>query len=289
MKRTILILLGTLLLPLAARAAQSVIIESEGYACAGVDFSRKQTEESAMQDARRKGGEAALSYIQSETHIKDAMLEKDLMSAYSNAQVKMLQELMKEWFKDPATGDCFRVKLKLEVTPDDKAMASLAKSKGGEILDDPAAPLAVKVWTTKDTYKEGETVKVFIKGNRPFYGKMVYKDAGGGLVQLLPNPFRQNNYFNGGAVYEIPSGDDHFDMNICSPFGSEQVTLYASTAPLGDLDLVPSGGVYEVRTKASDIPSGTRGIKISSQGKGGGKAAAAEFAEASKVMETCKK
>ena len=289
MKRIILILLSSLLLPVAARAAQSVIIESEGYACAGADYSRKQTEELAVQDARRKGGEAALTYIKSETHVKDAMLEKALMSAYSDAQVKLLQELFKEWFKDPATGDCFRVKLKLEVTPDDKAMASLAQSKGGEVFDDPAAPLAVKIWTTKDTYREGETVEVFIKGNRPFYGRMVYKDAGGSLVQLLPNPFRQSNYFNGGTVYQLPSGDDHFDMNTCAPFGTEQITLYASTAPLGDLDLVPSGGVYEVRTKASEVASGTRGIKISSKGKGGANQATAEFAEASKVMETCKK
>lgn len=43
--------------------------------------SRKQTEDVAMQDARRKAAEAALTFIKSETHIKDAVLEKDLFSA----------------------------------------------------------------------------------------------------------------------------------------------------------------------------------------------------------------
>ena len=56
MKKATLSLLLFLLLPAALHAGQSVIIDSEGYACMGDSLSRKQTELSAMQDARRKGG-----------------------------------------------------------------------------------------------------------------------------------------------------------------------------------------------------------------------------------------
>ena len=77
-------------------ASQSVIIESDGYACMGEDKSRKQTEQVAIADAKRKATESAVSYITSETQVKDAMLERDLLSAYSRAQVKQLQELMTE-------------------------------------------------------------------------------------------------------------------------------------------------------------------------------------------------
>lgn len=289
MNRSILIFFIFLLLPQALHASQSVIIDSEGYACMGDDKSRKETELTAMQDAKRKAGDAALTYIRAETHVNDGMLEKDLVSAYTNAQVKILRELMKEWFKDPSAGECYRLKLKLEVTPDDKAPADIAKWKIEELLDNPAAQLTVKVWTDKWRYRDGEKIKVFIKGNRPFYGKVVYKDAGGSLVQLLPNPFRQANYFNGGTVYEFPTGDDRFDLDACDPFGAEQVTLYASTAPLGDLDVTPSGGVYAVRTKASDVPLGTRGVKIVAKGAGARTPAAAEFAEASRELTTCGK
>ena len=286
MTQILLILVGVLMLASNLHAAQSVIIDSEGYACMGDEKSRKETEQTAMQDARRKAGDAALTFIQAETHVKDAMLEKDLVSAYTNAQVKLLQELLKEWFKDPSTGDCYRVKLKLEVTPDEKAMAGMAKKKGDEYLDDPAGPLNVKVWTAKEKFSDGEKIRIFIKGNRPFYGKVVYRDASGSLVQLLPNPYRKDNYFNGGAVYELPSGDDRFDLEVCSPHGVEKVTLYASTAPLGDLDVTPRGGVYEVRTKAGDVPSGTRGVKFVAKGSGSGIPAAAEFAEASRDVIT---
>jgi hypothetical protein len=288
MKPTILILYFFLLSPPALHAAQSVIIDSEGYACMGDDKSRRETELIAMQDARRRAGESALTYIQAETHVKDAMLEKDLVSAYSNARVKVLRELMKEWFRDPSSGDCCRLKLKLEVTPDDRAPADLAKNRNEGLLDDPSAPLAVKVWTGKGLYRDGEKIKVFIKGNRPFYGKVVYKDAGGKLVQLLPNPYRRANYFNGGTVYELPSGDDRFDLDACAPFGVEQVTLYASTSPLGELDVTPSGGIYAVRTQASDVPLNTRSVKIAANGTGDHTPAAAEFAEASRELTTCR-
>ena len=194
--------------------------------------------------------------------------------------------MLKEWFKDPSSGDCYRVKLKVEVTPDDRAMAKLAKSKGPGLLDDPAAPLTVRLWTDKERYSSGANVKLYIKGNRPFYAKVVYKDAGANLVQILPNPWRQDNYFNGGTMYQLPSGDDRFDMDVCSPYGIENITLYASTVQLGELDVVSSGGVYAVRTRECDVASSPRGIKITSKGTSG-MPAAAEFAEAQQNLSTC--
>lgn len=286
MKQIILTVILACMMATSLHAGQSVIIEGEGYACMGDDKSRKETEQTAMQDARRKAGDAALTYIKAETHIKDAMLEKDLVSAYTNAQVKLLKELMKEWFKDSSSGDCYRVKLQLEVTPDDKAMAALAKKTSDEILDDPAAPLAVRIWTGKERYRDGERVKVFIKGNRPFYGKVIYTEANGRLVQILPNPFREINYFNGGTVYELPSGEDQFDITVGSPFGTEKVTLSASTEQLPDLDVTSLGSVYEVNTKASDVHVRVRGLRLTAKGAGNATPAVAEFAEANREVTT---
>jgi len=62
-------------------------------------------------------------------------------------------------------------------------------------------------------------MRIYLKGNKPFYGKVLYKQADGSLVQLLPNPFRNQDYFNGGVVYELPSGEDHFDMEVTATFG----------------------------------------------------------------------
>jgi hypothetical protein len=76
-------------------ASQSTITEAEGYACMGEDRSRRQTELSALEAAKRNAIEFASTYMTSETHVKDFELEKDLVSAYANATVKIIKELEK--------------------------------------------------------------------------------------------------------------------------------------------------------------------------------------------------
>lgn len=267
-------------------ASQSIILDTDGYACMGDDKSRKQTETTAFTDAKRKASESAITYIQAETHLKDALLEKDLLSAYTNSQVKVIQEFLKEWYQEGSLGDCYRVKLKVEVVPDEQSMKKAAKKKTDELLDDPAAPLSVKVWSDKAKYGQGEKIRIFVKGNRPFYGRVVYQDASGALIQILPNPFRQNSYFNGGTVYEIPSGEDRFDLEVAPPFGVERITLYASTSPMGDVNLSAAGGVYTVKAKADELASGTRGVKFVNKGSA---PAIAEFAESNQEMTTSDK
>ncbi len=241
-------------------AAQSSITEVEGSSCMGEDRSKKQTEKLAFDDAKRNAVEYTLTYLKSETVVNKYELEKDLIEAYSNASIRIIQEMDKKWYKDESLGDCFKIKIKAEVIPDEKGMEKIAQNK--EAVDDPSAPLHINVWTDKKGYKEGERIKVYIKGNKPFYGRVVYKDAGGDMVQLLPNPYRKENYFNGGTIYEIPSGDDKFDMEVSPPFGQEDIIVYASTSPLGDINIEAEGGVYEVKTKSKDIGDMTRGVKL---------------------------
>jgi len=52
-------------------AAQSTIVEAEGYACLGEDKSRRQTEQEAMADAKRKAIEQVSAYVTSETVVRD--------------------------------------------------------------------------------------------------------------------------------------------------------------------------------------------------------------------------
>ena len=283
MKKTFLVLLLFICISSPLYAGQSTITDAEGYACMGDDKSRKQTEQQALSEAKRNAVEKTLSYIKSETQVKDYQLEKDIVGAYSNATIKIVQELEKAWYRDASSGDCYRVKMKAEVTPDEKAMQSITKGKN--VSDDPSAPLNVQVWTDKKDYRQGEKIKVYLKGNKPFYAKILYKDTSGNIVQLLPNPFRRENYFNGGVIYELPSGNDKFDLEVSPPFGQEDVILYTSTAQLGDLHLEKRGEVYQVKTEAKDIGINTRGVKISQTGGNEAKSAA-EFFEEKTVVNT---
>jgi hypothetical protein len=264
-------------------SAQSTITEVEGYACMGYDKSRKQAEEEALTNAKRMAVEYACTYIKSETRVKDFQLEKDLIDAYTNATVKIIQELQRSWYRDASSGDCFKVKIKAEVVPDEKAMANI--SKGTEISDDPSAPLHVQVWTDKKEYRQSERIRVYLKGNKPFYARILHKDAQGGLLQLLPNPYREDNYFQGGVVYEFPSGKDQFDLKVIPPFGEEGIIVYAGTNPLGDIDLRAIGTVYEVKTKQQDIEIKTRAVKISPK-EGRKDSEASEFFEGKVTLKT---
>lgn len=273
---------------LYADQVRSIVTEVEGLACMGRDKSMSETETMAMQEAKRKAAEYAATYIKSETDMKDFILEKDLVAAYTRAMIKILQEIDKTWYKDPASGQCYRIKIKAEVVPDEGSMKKIANT---DLSDNPSAPLTVKVYTDKSTYRAGEKIKIFLKGNRPFFANIIYKNADGQLLQLLPNPYRQQNYFQGGAVFEIPSGDDKYDLEVTEPFGAETVTVYASSSQIGDLDLKPQGAVYEVKTKPRDISVGTRGVKFSVkdtriQESGSAPRPAAQFIESSVTITT---
>ena len=111
------------------------------------------------------------------------------------------------------------------------------------------------------------------------------KSKTGKMVQILPNPYRDENYFQGGVIYEIPSGNDRFDLEISPPFGEENITVYASTSPLGEIDLQTQGGVYFVKTKAKDIGERTRGITLTGKSTAAG-GYASEFYENKAEVKT---
>lgn len=173
-------------------AAQSTITESGGYACMGEDRTKRQTEEMALQDAKRKAIEQVSTYIQSETQVKNFELQKDIVNAYGNAKVKIIESQDRWDSEPPKVGDCYRIKIKAEVIPDEEAMKRVSQARE---LDDPSAPLKIRVWTEKKEYRAGERIKLFLKGNKPFYARVLYRQADDILVQILPNPYRRDTYF----------------------------------------------------------------------------------------------
>jgi hypothetical protein len=242
-----------------AYAVQSTIMTSEGYACMGEDKSRKQTEEAAMTDAKKKAVEDAVTYVSSVTKVEDFTVVQDIMNAYSKANVKVLEK-KSSWYRDERSGDCHKIQIKAEVIPDEKAIKEASAKKSTS--DNPVMPLQVTLWTDKKEYVKGDKIRIYLKGNKPFYARVLHKDVKGSHLQLLPNPYRKENYFNGGVIYEIPSGNDRFELEVSPPFGNEQIILYSSTSPLGDINLKAEGGVYQVKTRGKDIGIKTRGVKI---------------------------
>lgn len=75
-------------------------------------------------------------------------------------------------------------------------------------------------------------------------------------------PYRTDNYFNSGAMYEIPTGSDKFELEVSPQFGDENVIVNASSSPLGEISTEVQGGVYQVKTQARDIAVKMRSIKL---------------------------
>ena len=42
--------------------------------------------------------------------------------------------------------------------------------------------------------------KAYVRGNKPFFGRLIYKDASGTQYQVLPNPYRSDVYFQGASL-----------------------------------------------------------------------------------------
>lgn len=264
-----------LALPLLVNAEQSSITKADGYSCMGVDHSRKQTENLALQDAKRNAVEFSKTYIESETQMENFQLKKDLVTAFSKANVKVIEVLNEVW-DDPSTGDCYTIKIQAEVIPAEAEMQKVVAS--GAMMEDPRAPLTLKVWTNQENFTAGDVMKVFIKGNKPFFGRLIYIDVNGTNLQILPNPNRRENYFQGGVIYEVPTGMDKFDLTVGEPFGSEKVVLYGSTSPLGQLSTTNLGAVLQVK-EPEKVAAKTRGISITTT-KPGVREKVSEFAEA---------
>lgn len=256
----------------------SLIVTAEGVSALGNDKSRDKTKQDALVAAKRAASEQAGTYIKSETTVNNFVTEHDLLESFSEAEIKVLKTVKEEWFKDELTGESFRIVIEAEVIPAKKSGSELNIAR---LAEDPTSPLTVNVWCDKTAkiYQNGEVMKLYLKGNKPFYARILYKQADGTLLQLLPNPQRTENYFNGGVTYELPAGKDQYTLEVSAPFGNENIIVYASTAETGSGSLENSNAVYTVKDDLVQSGIKTRGLKIKTGKDAGSKSSPAEFFE----------
>ena len=232
--------------------AGSMITESEGEACTSADQSKQQVEDLAIIMARRKAAEQIQTFVQSSSAVENFAVLSDVVKSYSNAQVRTLETLEKRWNKQ-----CVSLRIRAEVLPVD-----LGQTQQDSMLNNPVAPLTVKLWTNQESFKPNDNMLFYVKANKPFFGRLVYTNVDGEILQILPNPIRLNDFFQGGVVYQIPNGKDQFELTVTPPLGTEKATLYASTAPLGKLEVEDVGSVYSVANTGDEVAQRTRGLRL---------------------------
>ncbi len=119
------------------------------------------------------------------------------------------------------------------------------------------APLEVRVWTQSQEFVDGEEMVIRIRGNHDFYGRLLYRDVAGNVLQILPNAYRADAMFKAETDYVVPGPGDKFRLRVGAPFGEESIVLMASTKPLGNIStkeasnglLVADAGLDQLATK----------------------------------------
>jgi hypothetical protein len=123
--------------------------------------------------------------------------------------------------------------------------------------------LTVKLCTDRTSYQDGEQMVVHVIGNRDFYGKIWYHDVAGKDIQILPNDFRKDAQFKANTEILVPGDADKFQLMVKAPFGSELITVIASTAPQGDVPLQPmANGLALVQAAPDEAARLTRSLAI---------------------------
>lgn len=249
---------------------RSSIHEVHGYAYLSEDKTPAQMRTEAFVLAKRQAVEAARTYIQSKTMVENYELNYDRVWSQAEGMVRVLEQ------KDHGIeNNRYHVWIKAEVIYDIKPKKQSADPTA---LMGRTSPLTVKVWTEKKTYAPGESVIVYIQGNRDFYARVVDITSTGDIVQLLPNQYRSNNFFQAGKVYKIPDTGDRFDLRATPPHGEDRIVVYASEAALRNVSMKPmERGLRSFQGTKEKLDIMSRGIEVV---PGSGFGQGAEFYEA---------
>lgn len=259
---------------------RSCIQAMDGYAYLSENMTLAQTRRTAFANAKRHALEAARTYMQSKTKVKDFQVEYDLIWSDAEGAVSILEQ------KDHGVEDNTRyhVWIKAEVEYGFRPKGQQATQ--GHVMDKDA-PLTVKVWTPKKQYKDGESIEIFIQGNRDFFARVVDITSGGSIIQLLPNDYRRINFFEAGKVYKIPDKGDHFDLKVTPPYGDDQIVVYASEVPIGQVNMESVGhGLMRYRGTQESLATMTRRIQVAPSAPSSH--SGAEFYEATWTLTTGK-
>ena len=235
---------------------RSCIQTVDGYAQLSENMTLAQTRAAAFANAKRQALEAGRTYIQSKTKVKDFRVEYDLVWADAEGAVSILEQ------KDHGVEDNTRyhVWIKAEVEYELKSKRHQAAQ---EDVMDRDAPLTVKVWTSQKQYRDGDSIQIYIQGNRDFYARIVDITSGGDIMQLLPNDYRKVDFFKAGKVYKIPGEGDRFDLKVTAPYGEDQIVVYASEVPVGRVDMEAVGqGLRCYRGNRESLAAMMRGIQV---------------------------
>ena len=80
----------------------------------------------------------------------------------------------------------------------------------------------------QQVFMEGDTLSFLISVDKDAYIWVIYEDAAGQFMQLLPNTHQQEHYYKSGWYITFPGEDAPFLFKVKAPFGLETLWVFAS-------------------------------------------------------------
>lgn len=84
-------------------------------------------------------------------------------------------------------------------------------------------------------YREGDKVSFLISLDTDAYVLVLYQNAGGEVIQLLPNKNLKNHFYKAGLFLNLPDPNSAYVFEIQAPFGRETLWAFAADVPLPEL------------------------------------------------------
>ncbi len=121
----------------------------------------------------------------------------------------------------------------------------------------PLEHLTVEITThlgDQQIFRAGDELTFLVNLNKQAYLTIIFQDAAGTLMQLLPNRQVTNTLYEPGWYFAIPDARDPFLYRVAAPYGDEYVYAYASNKPLPELAGVEmNGGLRRLADSAAGI------------------------------------
>ena len=82
------------------------------------------------------------------------------------------------------------------------------------------------------TFVEGDQVTFMLSLDKAAYVYLFYEDAGGHILQLVPNQKQRSNFYQPGMFMLIPDQDAEYKFIVQSPFGEDKLWVFAVDRPV---------------------------------------------------------
>jgi len=108
----------------------------------------------------------------------------------------------------------------------------------------------------KQTFLNGDIVKFLVNLDTDSYLTVIYQDAKGQLIQLIPNQ-KQSNFYKAGLFITLLNESSNFRFKIQAPYGDEYIWIFASDESNNELEgtkiknglILLSSSIEKIRTQ----------------------------------------